>query len=70
VTIFGERAQRVTDLAQPASQTMPALMGADLGHLCVLQHGDGHCELSRGHWRMWVIAGVQHKTVAVRDSSE
>jgi len=48
---------------------MSALMGADLGHLCALQHGDGHRELSCGHWRKRAIAGVQHKTIGVRDSS-
>jgi hypothetical protein len=47
---------------------MLAMMGAELGHLCALQHGGGHRELSRGHWRMRVIAGMQHKTVGVRDS--
>jgi len=56
-------------LAQLTSQTMSALMGADLGHLCALQHGDGHRELSCGHWRKRAIAGVQHKTIGVRDSS-
>jgi hypothetical protein len=56
------------DPAQPASQAMPAMMGADLGHLCALQHGGGHRELSRGHWRMRAIAGVQHKPIGVRDS--
>jgi hypothetical protein len=39
--------RRAADLAQPASQTMSAMMGADLGHLCALQHG----ELPREHWR-------------------
>ena len=48
---------------------MSAMMGADLGHLCALRHGDGHRELSRGHWRMRAIGGVQHKTIGVRDSS-
>jgi hypothetical protein len=47
---------------------MSAIMGADLGHLCALEHGDGHRELFRGHWRMRAIAGVQHKTIGVRDS--
>jgi hypothetical protein len=47
---------------------MPAMMGADPGHLCAL-HGDGHRELSRGHWRVRATAGVQHKTIGVRDSS-
>jgi hypothetical protein len=49
---------------------MPAMMGADLGHLCALQHGDEHRELSRGHWRMRAITGVPHKTIGVRDGSQ
>ena len=33
--------RRPADLTQPTSQTMSAMMGADLGYLCALQHGDG-----------------------------
>jgi hypothetical protein len=69
VATFGNARKEAFDLAQPASQTMSAMMGADLGHLCALQHGDGHREVPRGHWRMRAIAGVQHKTIGVRDSS-
>jgi hypothetical protein len=47
---------------------MSAMMGADPGRLCALQHGDGHRELPRGYWRKRAIAGVQHKTIGVRDS--
>ena len=36
-----ENACRPADLTQPTSQTMSVIMGADLGHLCALQHGDG-----------------------------
>ncbi len=43
--------------------------GGRSGHLCALQHGDRHRELPCGHWRKRAIAGVQHKTVGVRDSS-
>jgi len=51
-------------------QTQPVTSPvADLGHLCALQHGEGHRELPRGRWRMRAIAGVQHKTIGVRDSS-
>ncbi len=64
-----DHVHRAADLVQSAGQTMPAMMGADLGHLCALQHGDGHRELSRGHWRKRAIAGVQHKTIGLRDSS-
>jgi hypothetical protein len=70
VTIFRERAQKTADLAQPTSQTMSAMMGADPDHLCALQHGDGLRELSRGHWRMRAIAGVQPKAIGVRDRSQ
>jgi len=43
------------------------MMGADLGHLCALQHGGGHRTVPRtladaGYRR------VQHKTIGVRDS--
>jgi hypothetical protein len=69
VATFGNARKEAFDLAQPASQTISAMMGADLGHLCALQHGGEHRELSRGHWRMRAIAGVQHKTIGVRDSS-
>jgi hypothetical protein len=69
VTTFGNARKEAFDLAQPASQTMSAMMSADLGYLCAVQHGDGHREVPRGHWRMRAIAGVQHKTIGVRDSS-
>ena len=46
---------------------MSAMMGADLGHLCALQHGDGYRELPREHWRKRAIAGVQHKTIGLRN---
>jgi hypothetical protein len=55
---------------QLTSQTMSALMGADPGHLCALQHGDGHRELPCGRWRKRAIGGVQHKTIGVRDRSQ
>jgi len=42
---------------------------ADPGHRCTLQYGDGHRQVPCGHWRMRAIAGVQHKTISVRDSS-
>jgi hypothetical protein len=69
VTTFGNARKEAFDLAQPASQTMSAMMSADLGYLCAVQHGDGHREVPRGHWRMRAIAGVQHKTIGVWDSS-
>ncbi len=49
---------------------MSAMIGADLGHLCALQHGDGHRELPREHWRKGAVAGVQHKTIGLRNSSQ
>ena len=58
-----EKAQTAADPAQSASQ---AMMGADLGHLCALRHGDGHRELSCGHWRMRAVAGVRHEGPGVR----
>jgi hypothetical protein len=56
------------DLTQPASQTMSAMMGAGLGHLCALQHGDGTVNRPADTGGS-AIAGVQHKTIGVRDSS-
>ena len=64
-----EIAHRAADLAQPAGQAMSAMMGADPGYLCALQHGDGHRDLLCGHWRKRAIGGVRHKTIGVRDGS-
>lgn len=36
---------------------MSAMMGADPGHLCALQHGDGHREMPCRHWRKRLSAG-------------
>jgi hypothetical protein len=69
VTTFGNARKEAFDLTQPTSQAMSAMMGADPGHLCALQHGDGHRELPCGHWRKRAIGGVQHKTIGVWDSS-
>jgi hypothetical protein len=58
------------DLTQPASQTMPAIMGAGLGHLCALQHGDGTVNrpadtggsgLSAGCSRRGPACGIVHR---------
>jgi hypothetical protein len=70
VTTSGNARKEAFDLAQPTSQTMSAMMGADPGHLCALQHGDGHRELPCGHRRKRAIGGLQHKTIRVRDSSQ
>jgi len=63
VTTFGNARKEAFDLAQPTSQTMSAMMGADPGHLRA-QQGDGHRELPCGHWRKRAIGGVQHKRSA------
>jgi hypothetical protein len=69
VTTLGNARKEAFDLAQSAGQVMSAMMGADPGHLCALQHGDGHRELPCGHWRKRAIGGVRHKTIGVRDRS-
>jgi hypothetical protein len=69
VTTFWNARKEAFDLAQPTSQTMSAMMGADPGHLCALQHGDGHREMPCRHWGTLAIGGVRHKRVGVRDSS-
>ncbi len=56
-TAAGEPAHTPAYMAQPTGQTMSAMMGADLGHLCALKHGDGYPELPREHWRKRAIAG-------------
>jgi len=43
---------------QPAGQMMSAMMGADLGHRCALQHGDGHRELPCEHRRKRLSPGA------------
>jgi hypothetical protein len=58
------RTRRAAGLAQLTSQTMSALMGADLGHLCALQYGDGHRELPCGHWPEAAIAGCSTRRSA------
>ena len=44
------------------------MMGADLGHLCALQHGDGTVNRPTDTGGS-AIVGVQQKTIGVRDSS-
>ena len=65
-----ENAHSAADLAQPTSQTMSAMMGADLGHLCVLQHGDGtvNCPADTGGCGLSSACGIVHcdKMGAVR----
>jgi len=41
-----------------------AIMGADLGHLCALQHGDGYRELPREHWRKRLSPGCSTRRSA------
>lgn len=56
-TAADEPVHTPADMAQPTGQTMSAMMGADLGHQCALEYGDGSRELPREHWRKRAIAG-------------
>jgi hypothetical protein len=58
IELLRNDAHTAADMAQPTGQTMSAMMGADLGHLCVLQRGDEHRELPRERYRKRSIVGV------------